>query len=147
MSSPQIEWFIQQDGSLSPEEQYYTGSYRPGELLSTNICIWNNRWGQESVDNINSAKLAITFDTVEDSFLLGLCKIKINDQEQQPLIIEGQKGYISLGNLSGFANNGSLSDNPDNFCMINLTFGPVPSNLQNGLKNMLLNLEFDSITE
>jgi hypothetical protein len=145
MASPEITWFIKQDGALVPEDEFYAGSYTPNDTMSVPIQVWNNRWGQTDVDAATTPKLSISFATYEDYALLNLMSATV-DGQKAPITISGVKGYIQLKTLYGTANNGS-ADMQSNYCDIVLTMGPVTANLQNGLKNMFINLEFDSVDQ
>lgn len=75
--------------------------------------------------------------------MLKLCKIKFNNEEPQPLGIDMDRGLISLGNISGGANNGS-DLNTDNYVEFELIIGPLPSNLKSELKGLILDIEYES---
>jgi hypothetical protein len=143
MNSPQITWYIvEPDNSLVPYDDFYAGSYRPSETVELNLQVWNNRWGQENVQNAVSCRLAIYFDTIEDSALLNLCSVKINNGTTRQLTITAGKGVVDIGTLYGFSNNGTVNTK-DNFCSVVLAFGPLPQNMKDGLKNMFVDLQFE----
>lgn len=144
MKGPQISWFIKEpDNTLAPYQEYYAGSYRPSESMFIQVQVWNNRWGQEKVENAIGARLSIFFDTIEDSAILNLCSVKIDGEDYKNLIIEGNKGYVDIGTLSGNMNDGSINS-IDNYLNVTIKFGPVLNNMKNSLKNMFIDLEFDS---
>lgn len=145
MLEPQISWFVEENDALVPHDEYYAGSYRPSNEITLKTQVWNNRWGQSDAKNAESAYLAISFDTYEDSALLNLCKASVNGGEFQNVLIEANKGIVALGTLTGYANNGLISDSAKtNYRDIELKIGPLPANMQDGVKNMFLNVEYNS---
>lgn len=145
MNNPQISWYIAEpDGSLVPYEEYYLGSFQPQETLTIPISVWNNRWGTEDVENAVASKLAITFDTIEDASLLQYFYVKQGEGNFTPLIVQGVKGSVVLGTLSGLSNNGSLTA-INNFRNVTLQIDHIPAHLKNSLRNMFIDLEYDSM--
>jgi hypothetical protein len=145
MNDPQISWYIvEADSSVVPRNEYYAGSCTPGETVEINIQVWNNRWGSDTVASAQGSKLAVYFDSIEDSYLLNLCQIKVDDEPYAFLRVEADKGYVDLPReLSGAANDGSMT-NVDNYMNILFKFGPTDKGLRNSLKNLFLSLESDS---
>jgi hypothetical protein len=144
MNDPQVTWYVIEDNTPTPYEDYYAGSYRPNDILEVSIQLWNNRWGQETVSDIVNSKLAVFFDTIEDSYLLNLCSIKIDDNDYKPLTVQSTRGYIDLGKtLSGGSNTGSTYSK-DNYASIVLRFGPITDGMKNSLKNLFIDLEYDN---
>lgn len=141
-----LETYLSDDANYVPTDDFYAGSLRPNDVLEISFQVWNNRWGQEDCTTIpSSANIAISFDTLEDSQLLKSCLVKVGDSSSfVPLDLEDySRGRIGLGKaLSGLRNNGSLEAS-SNFTTVWLRFGPVDGRLRNGLKNMLIDLEFN----
>lgn len=144
MDNPQLSWYVVEDSSPVPYEEYYAGSYRPDDTLLITMQVWNNRWGQADVNDISNGNLVVFFDTLEDASLLDLCSVKIDSNDYVPLTVTSGRGRVSLGRvLSGKSNTGS-STSTGNYAVITLQFGPVTSGLRNSLKNLFLDIEFDT---
>lgn len=144
MNDPQINWFVLEEGQPTPYEEYYAGSYRPSETLELTLQVWNNRWGQEDAKDISRGTLAFFFETIEDSYLLSLCSVKIGDGSFQPLTIDAGRGRVPLDKvLYGRSNNGSTTST-DNYATITLKFGPIQDGMRNSLKALFADLEFDA---
>lgn len=143
MINPQISWFVIEDDTPTPYEEYYAGSYRPDESVEIHMQLWNNRWGQEEAENVTQGRLAVFFDSIEDSYLLGLCSIKIDSNDFVPLTINSGRGRVAIDRvLSGSSNTGS-SNATGNYVNVVLKFGPVTAGIRNSLKNLYIDLEFD----
>jgi hypothetical protein len=144
MNQSSISWYIKEDEDYIQDNDYYLGSFSPSSDIVLNIQVWNNRYGNESVDNIENARLSIYFDTVEDSSLLQYCSISVNGEDFVEPTIYLNRGTVEIGNLYGTYNNG-LEDiiNADNYKDISIKFSNLPTNLKNGLKNLFLDIEFD----
>lgn len=147
MITPKITWYILEDidglYEYSPKRTYdLEGSYAPNDTIKVKIQLWNNRLGTEDVQDATNAKLCVFFKNYEDNYLLKLCKVKFNNEEAKELTIDMDRGIISLGHLSGRANNGS-DLNTDNYVDFELIIGPLPSNLKNELKGLVLDVEYE----
>lgn len=147
MITPKITWYVLEDINglyeYSPKRTHdLEGSYAPNDIIKVKIQLWNNRLGIEDVQDANNAKLCVFFKNYEDNYMLNLCKVKFNNEEAQPLKIDMDRGIVNLGNLSGSANNGS-DLNIDNYIEFELIIGPLPSNLKNELKGLVLDVEYD----
>lgn len=144
MKDPQISWYVLEDETFVPYEEYYAGSYRPDDVIEVVMNVWNNRWGQEVVKDVQQGRIAVYFDTIEDSYLLNLCSVSIDDGEFKALNITSNRGRINLGRgLSGEVNVGS-STAKDNYAKITLRFGPITDGIRNSLKNLYVDIEFDN---
>lgn len=148
MITPKITWYVLEDidglYEYSPKRTHdLEGSYAPNDTIKVKIQLWNNRMGIEDVQDAINAKLCMFFKNYEDNYLLKLCKVKFNNEEAKELNIDMDRGMISLGNLSGRANNGS-DLNTDNYIEFELIIGPLPSNLKNELKGLILDIDYDS---
>lgn len=147
MTTPKLTWYILEDidgvYEYSQKRTYdMEGSYAPNDTIKTKIQLWNNRLGTENVQDAKNAKLSIFFKNYEDNYMLKLCKVRINNNEPKDLEIDMDRGIFELGNISGGANNGSDS-NIDNFVEFELSIGPLPSNLKNELKGLILDVEYE----
>lgn len=142
MEAPNISWFIKENNeSYSSYTEYFAGSCLPNKDFIIDLEVWNNRWNAEQdVEDIANGKLEISFTNAEDSVLLSLCRIKIDNGIYQNLNnSEFNRGLISIGNLSGKANTGTY-DNINNYKKITIKFSNVPGNFKDGFKTMLLNI-------
>lgn len=145
MLNSKITWYILEDNEYIQENnnEYFLGSFAPNNEIKLTVQVWNNRYGKTAVESIENARLAIYFESIEDNILLNYCTVNINDNNIK-VPISFNKGIIDIGLLSGSSNNGVDSiDNIYNFKNITFTFKDFPSNLRNGLKNMILDIEID----
>lgn len=144
MKNPKITWYILEDNDYIQDNEYYLGSFSPDTEITLKAQVWNNRYGKTNVDSIPNARLAIYFESVEDSMLLNYCTVTVNESVYTNIPMTFNKGVLDIGILSGNSNNGVDSvDNIYNFKTISLTFKDFPANLKNGIKNMYLDIEID----
>ena len=148
MDKPKISWHVLEELDIDDFEYIQCktyneeGSYIPGETISKTIRIWNNYSGNSSVNDANNCKLIIAFKNFEDSTLLKLISVKVDEYEQVNVEIDIDRGVIELGNLSGTANNGSTL-NGSNYKTVHISIGPIPNNIKSELKSMYFYLEYD----
>ena len=142
MNNSKITWFIQDDDNNFIASKNYTadGSYSPGEYLIKNIQIWNNYNGNEDIDTIEDGQIVIAFKNYEDNFLLNLIQISVNNEDYKKLNIEIDRGYITIGRLTGYSNVGQ--DDSSNCKNIKLKIGPIPENIKSSLKSMIFYLKY-----
>ncbi len=143
MKDPIISWYIKDfEGNYVPREEYHAGEYNNTSKLLVQMQIWNNRWGVEDVKDLNNPVLNFYFDTIEDSSLLGMCKISINEFNNMPLVITGQKASVSLLHpLKGLKNDGTILANSNNFTNVTFEFDANDYRLkENDLKNVYFEL-------
>lgn len=144
MSLPIITWHIREDEDFVQDQEYYLGSFNSESDIILDVQIWNNRYGQKSVDTIDDARLALYFDTVEDSVLFNYCTITVEHGTPTKPEIELNKVVTNIGKLSGEPNNGISNDsNRSNYKNVSIVFNKLPINLKNGLKNMFLDIELN----
>ena len=148
MMAPKTTWYVLEDidglFEYSPKRTHdMDGSYAPGDTLSVKIQLWNNRLGMEDVQDATNAKLVIFFKNYEDTYLLKLCKVKLNNEEAKPVTIDMDRGLFNLGTISGGANNGS-DLNTDNYVEFELQIGAIPMNVKSELKGLVLDVEYDN---
>lgn len=144
MSNPNISWYIKEQETYIQDEEYYLGSFTSNSEISLSVQVWNNRYGSSDIDNIDEARLAIYFDSVEDSSLLKYCTVSVNNGSYITPEVELQRAIVTIGELSGTFNDGlEESTNQTNYRNITIKFSGFPGNLKNGLKNMFLDIEFD----
>lgn len=144
MEKAKITWYILDNGDYIQDDEYYCGSYDMYSEITINAQVWNNRYGKNSVESINNSRLAIYFDTLEDSMLLNYCYVSINNEGYSKVNTISEKGIVEIGSLSGNSNNGLDDiDNSYNFKNISVMFKGFPHNLKNGIKNVYLDIELD----
>jgi hypothetical protein len=145
MNGPKVSWYIiDRNDVLVPQEEYYAGSYRPGDYVEVSMQVWNNRWGTSDVQTAVGCKGILFFDTIEDSILLDLCKVKVDGVEKE-LVKMGAKSSFDLGkNLEGISNNGSPVQYVKQFSKVSLSFGPISNGMKNTLKSLYVDLQFES---
>lgn len=143
-NNSKITWYILEDEEYIQDDEYYLGSFSPDSEIQLKVQVWNNRYGKNNVESIPNARLAIYFDSIEDSMLLEYCTVSINDNNLTKIPVMFGKGIIDIGLLSGNSNNGmDIIDNIYNFKNITISFKGFPTNLKNGIKNMFLDIELD----
>ena len=148
MEKPRISWHVLEEVSVDSYEyiQYKVydeeGSYTPTETIEKTIQVWNNYCGRVDVADLTNCRLVISFKNFEDSYLLRLIKVQINESSYMDLELDLDKGIIEIGNLSGTANNGT-SVNTSNYKTIHFSIGPLPNNLKSELKSMYFYLEYE----
>lgn len=143
-NNSKITWYILEDEEYIQDDEYYLGSFSPDSEIQLKVQVWNNRYGRNNVESIPNARLAIYFDSIEDSMLLEYCTVSINDNNFTKIPVMFGKGIIDIGLLSGNSNNGmDIIDNIYNFKNISISFKGFPTNLKNGIKNMFLDIELD----
>jgi hypothetical protein len=118
------------------------GSFTPGDVISKTIQVWNNYSGNNNVKDIKNGRLVIAFKNFEDSYLLRLISVTIDNNEPSQIEIDIDKGVVDIGNLSGVANNGSFA-NSSNYKTIHISIGPIPENIKSELKSMYFYLEYE----
>ena len=148
MEKPRISWHVLEEVAVDSYEyiQYKVydeeGSYTPTETIEKTIQVWNNYCGRVDVADLTNCRLFISFKNFEDSYLLRLIKVQINESSYMDLELDLDKGIIEIGNLSGTANNGT-SVNTSNYKTIHFSIGPLPNNLKSELKSMYFYLEYE----
>lgn len=143
MAEPKITWFIKEpDDNYVAHTDYYAGYCNSSDDFIVDIEIWNNRWNtNESVDDIENAKLVITFADANDAILLKLCEIKLGDESYVKIDdSEFNRGVFDIGNISGQSNNGSYAY-IDNYKKVSIKFNGIPGNTDS-LKSMFLDIQY-----
>lgn len=145
MTNANISWFVKEiDDTFVEHTEYYAGTCNNEENLEIEVELWNNRWNtQEDVDDINNAKLLISFAAAEDSSLLSFCTVKVeNDEYKKPEIVTFNRACVELGDISGEKNDGS-SSNTKNYKRISIKFSKIPATYKSGLKSMFLDIQYE----
>ncbi|MCY7866129.1 hypothetical protein P8918_13435 [Bacillus spizizenii] len=145
MDKPRISWFVKDsEGSFMAKEEHHAGTYTKQDKIAVDIQVWNNRWGVEDVEPLVDPVLNFYFDTLEDSSLLHLCKIIIDDMGSVPLVIKGERASARIGRtLSGKKNNGDDNLVSNQACYINVRFEFEAEDYrlkENDLKNIYFEL-------
>ena len=107
-NNSKITWYILEDEEYIQDDEYYLGSFSPDSEIKLKVQVWNNRYGKNNAESIPNARLAIYFDSIEDSMLLEYCTVSINDNNFTKIPVMFGKGVVDIGLLSG--NSGSSSD-------------------------------------
>ena len=141
MGEPKIQWYVKDktDEEYIPKREYFAGGYNPEKEIEFDIRIWNNRYNNESVENIENPLVNIYFESLEDSILLEYCKVGIENAEPSKVNITDNKGSVYIGRaIEGRANDGEY-DNYNNYVDIKIVFDLSEINVKNhDLKNMYL---------
>ena len=147
MANPKITWQVYEDGEdyneYIPVRNYTEeGSFTSGEYINKQIRVWNNYYGSTDVDDAKNCNLVLAFKSYEDNFLLHLIKIKTDVDDWVYPTIDTDRGIVPMKDLSGLANNGTLS-NYENYCDIEISIGPLPENMRCELKSLYFYLEYN----
>ena len=143
MKNPELSWYlISAEDSIIIEKEHYLGAYTPDTVeMITNLQLWNNRYGQEIAKDIENSNLKITFSSIEDTKLLEYMQVKIDNNPYEDLTIVNIEAIIPIQRIiSGEINAG------DNMCAHNYIDIYIKTTLsqdmKNGLKNLLINLDY-----
>lgn len=140
MDKPKITWHVETEAGLLSKKEYHAGTYAPGDVIKIKIQVWNNRWGVENAPDLRDAVVNMYFNTVEDSALLSLCSLEVDDMGTVPMTIRDTKASARLGrNLLGLANDGnpSKSANRENFTTLTFSFDAKTYRMkENDLKSL-----------
>ena len=147
VANPKITWQVYEDIDINdyiPIRNYTEeGSFTAGEYIYKRIRVWNNYYGSSDVSDVVDCNLVLAFKNYEDNFLLHLINAKVDNGEWVYPNIDTDRGVIPMKNLSGLANNGSIS-NYENYCDIEINIGPLPSNMRCELKSLYFYLEYNN---
>ena len=142
MKDLEISWHVLDGNEFIQDEDFYLGSYNSSNEIKMSLQVWNNRYGQEETEGIENAKVAISFDSIEDSYLLKYCTVSVDKGIAFIPNIVLDRGVIEIGSLLGIPNDGrDNSKNATNFKQVDLIFKDMPRNLKHGLKNLYFDLE------
>ncbi len=145
MANPKITWQVYEDNDVNeyiPVRNYTEeGSFMGGQYVSKKIRVWNNYYGTSNLPNATECNLVLAFKNYEDNFLLHLINIKVGNNDWTYPNIDTDRGVVPMKDLSGLANNGSLS-NYENYCDIEINIGPLPENMRCELKSLYFYLEY-----
>lgn len=144
MKDPQISWYIKENEDVTfIDKEIYMGSYNSSNIEAVfNVQLWNNKWGDEDVKNLENFSIAIFFDTIEDNALLSRCEVKIDKGGYQKPEIIGSKGIIKVDRIiSGIRNSGNI--NANNYLDLSIRVSPITGDMKNGLKNIVIDLQYD----
>ena len=143
MKNPELSWYLISAGdSVVIEKEHYLGAYTPDTIeMITNLQLWNNRYGQEIAKDIENSNLKITFSSIEDTKLLEYMQVKIDNNPYEDLTVVNNEAIIPIQRIiSGEINVG------DNMCVNNYIDIYIKTTLsqdmKNGLKNLLINLDY-----
>lgn len=142
MTKPKFTWFVLEDEDFIATKNYITdGAFGPGDILRKKIQIYNNYMGKEDINDAKNARLVLAFKHYQDNFLLNNITVRVGNGEAQKLTIEEDRGYVNIGTIFGHSNSAYIGG--DNYKQIEITIGPIPSNIQSELKSLIFYLEYD----
>jgi hypothetical protein len=145
MADPKITWQVYEDGDVNgyiPVRNYTEeGSFTSGQYIRKKIRVWNNYYGANNLPDATECNLVLAFKSYEDNFLLHLINVKVGNNDWTYPNIDTDRGIVPMKDLSGLANNGSLS-NYENYCDIEINIGPLPENMRCELKSLYFYLEY-----
>lgn len=139
-----ITWYVKEDDIFTSKDEFNAGAYSNKKPISVDLQVWNNRWGVNDVEDIESPVLTIYFDSYEDASLLKFCKVYINKGEELPMIIRDNQAHASISRvLSGKQNDGEegKESNKKNYIDIHIEFDAGDSRLkENDLKKLFFEI-------
>lgn len=129
MEPPKISWQIKKmsDTAYSSKTDYFAGIYTQSSALELDIILWNNRYGLDNVEDLESFSISAIFHDLEDSSLLDYLAMRIDGNYITPTVSKNVAVFTAPESLtiSGRANDGSTTAT-DNYKYITLTLD-VPS--------------------
>ena len=137
-----MEPIITYSVKISESEKYqdtfdiYGGTYTPQSPVVIDMQIWNNKYGLESVDDLEDFILNFYFDNIEDSVLLEYIQVEQGGTQLLPISIANRIATVNFLDkviLSGKANDGS-EENIDNYISLKIIFDIPDKNIS--LKNL-----------
>lgn len=145
MEEPKISWLVRRDDDkeFTKSPDFYAGTYNQRKELRLFLQIWNNRFGSETVKDLEDFGISISFDKEEDTVLLKYMAFYLGLTTFTP-IINGDTAVVKLPEsvtLSGAMNDGS-DENADNYVVVQMVID-IPENVNlkmNDLKTMTLNV-------
>lgn len=144
MNEPIITWYlIDSDDSTVLEKQNYIGDYNlSSSEMTLHLQVWNNKFGNYTVSNIENPILNIMFSTIEDNSMLKYIKVKVDNNDYEPLNVLSEKGTLNIyRTLSGEPNNGSLEES-SNYIDLRIKIEKINYKILNGLKSMILDITY-----
>lgn len=116
MDKPKISWYakLAKEEKFSGGNELFVGSNTPDDTLEVDIQLWNNRWGEVEVAELNDFQIAASFADYEDSSLLSCLSVKYNNQPINITVDPVARRALFIFpiplSLSGSINNGSSID-------------------------------------
>lgn len=130
MESPKISWQIKRssDTEFSAKTDYFAGVYTQSSLLKLDIMLWNNRYGIDDVEDLESFSIVAIFNDLEDSILLNYLTMKIDGVGIIPTIGKNSATFTipETITISGKSNDGSKKAT-GNYKYVSLTFSVPPT--------------------
>lgn len=142
MQEPNISWYlVNDDGEEIPTQDFYLGDYKYGEYIDFNIRLWNNRWGEEDIEDAKDIIFELEFFNLEDSIILDDIVITENELEID-FFKEANKIKARLkNNLSGKKHSIIDDENSSNYTDVNVSIF-VREGLSRSLKQMILGVDY-----
>lgn len=150
MDKPKITWYakLAKEDKFNGGDNLFVGSNTPNNDLEINVQLWNNRWGETAVEDLEDFQIVMFFADYEDSALLPCLSAKYNNQQIDVEVDTVAKRAMLMFPitmaLSGEANNGSSTDNTclKNFLPFTIMFKhPGGKHLkENDLKSLRLEI-------
>lgn len=125
-----MEPIITYSVKVSESEKYqdsfdvYGGTYTPQSPVVIDMQIWNNKYGLESVDDLEDFVLNFYFENIEDSVLLEYIQVEQGGVQLLPTTIVDRIATVNFLDkviLRGKANDGG-QENIDNYVSLKITF-------------------------
>ena len=145
MEEPKITWLVRRDDEegFMKSPDFYAGTYNQKKELRLFLQIWNNRFGSETVHDLEDFGIRFSFDKEEDSVLLQYLSVYLGTTTYTP-IVTGNGAVVKFPEsvvLHGTANDGA-DTNTDNYVIAQVVID-VPENVNlklNDLKTMTMSI-------
>lgn len=148
MKSASITWIIKEDNQDNITYDYYIGNINGSNSTSLKIQVWNNYQGFDDVKDISNAKLVLKTPSIDDSYIFDYMTVIIDNQSKSFIKYSDIKRGVIIGSLSGKSNTGNENEQnklaTKNMCNIELIFNPIDYKIKEGLKNLILDIEFNN---
>lgn len=148
MKSANITWIIKEDNQDNITYDYYIGNINGSNSTSLKIQVWNNYQGFDDAKDILNAKLIFKTPSIDDSYIFDYLTVVIDNQSKALTKYSDIKRGVTIDSLSGKSNTGDESEQnklaTKNMCNIELIFNPIDYKVKEGLKNLILDIEFNS---
>lgn len=126
-------------------DEIFGGTYTNSDPIEIDLRIWNNRFGTETVDDLQNFVINFYFDKLEDNNLLQYITINYNGVEEVPVSINNNIGTASFLNnviIKGTPNDGS-DNNLNNYINLKIIFNITDENVSlknNDFKSLYLDI-------
>ncbi len=136
-----LDWYVISNNKEEKRNQHFMGTYRGSEAISTELQLWNNRYGEFDQISQSGLLLILRFDNYEDQNLIEYINIELDGQ---PAEVEKTGSVIRVPiekTISGKKNNGITEENGSNFLSVRVIVDlPNENYKKQDLKNLIIDV-------